>query len=226
MISEILSSLIFIFLAEMGDKTQLLALAFATKYKLSAVLTGVFLGSLLNHSLAVIIGLYLSSFIPLNIINIATSFAFIIFGLWTLKIDEGEEECLEEGKCPPKFHPILIVASAFFLGEIGDKTQLTVITLSTSARYPLGVLLGTVTGMVITSSIGVFIGNKLGKKIPENIIKLISGLIFILFGLINLYEFLPSKYLTLPNILFSLSIIILIIYPSIKRIFPFQKQKH
>ncbi|WP_160718561.1 TMEM165/GDT1 family protein [Isachenkonia alkalipeptolytica] len=176
---EFIQALALISMAEMGDKTQLLAMAFATKYSVKKVLLGVFLGSLLNHGIAVVLGVYLSDFIPLDTLSLIAATAFIVFGLWSLK-PEGEEEAQDTGV--KKFGPVLTVAFAFFLGEIGDKTQLAVITLSTQGSYPLLILGGTVLGMVITSGVGVLVGMKLGKKIPEVGLKIGSGIVFMIFG--------------------------------------------
>lgn len=197
MVFELVKGFFFIFMAEMGDKTQLLAMAFATKYPLKKVLAGVLMGSLLNHGLAVLLGTYLTQFIPLEIIQLVAAMAFVIFGLWTLKID-GEEE---ENPSIKGFGPVLTVAMAFFIGELGDKTQLTAITLSTRGNYPLFILMGTVLGMVFTSAIGIFIGSKLGKAIPEVAIKIGAALIFIFFGILGLKNTVPSQYINWYSVL-------------------------
>jgi putative Ca2+/H+ antiporter (TMEM165/GDT1 family) len=203
MIKEFLKSFFLILSAEMGDKTQILAMAFATQFSIKEVLTGVFLGCLLNHGIAVTLGTYLSSFIPLNVVQIAAGFTFILFGLLSLK-DEDDDR---EEKNRKKYGPIMTVAMAFFIGELGDKTQLTAITLSVDAVFPIFVLMGTVLGMVVTSGVGIFVGSRLGNKIPEIGIKILSSLIFLAFGLVKLYYTLPQKYLTPVNISIFLIII-------------------
>lgn len=214
MLHEYIEALFFIFIAEMGDKTQILAMAFATQFAIREVLTGVFIGSFLNHGLAVILGVYLSSVIPMNLVQIIAGLLFISFALWTLKVEE------EEGSVDKKKGPILTVALAFFIGELGDKTQLTAITISVNSNYPLNVLLGTVSGMVIVSGVGIYIGYKVGKKVPEGIIKIVSAFVFLAFGLIKLYQSLPDNYLTLNYIIpfvIVLSIIItFMIQPLLK----------
>ena len=80
-----LMSMVFVVLAEMGDKTQLLAMAFATRYKASVVLWGVFVATVLNHFMAVSLGSYLTKFIPIHFIQIVAAFSFILFGLWTIR---------------------------------------------------------------------------------------------------------------------------------------------
>src|ERR1043166_9081422 len=119
------ASLIFVVLAEMGDKTQLLAMAFATRYKASVVLWGVFVATALNHALAVAVGNYLTVFIPLQYIQIAAAVSFVLFGLWTIRGDklEGEDKRFS-------FSPFWTVAIAFVIAEMGDKTQLATVALA------------------------------------------------------------------------------------------------
>ncbi len=212
MIQEFLQSMLLIFIAEMGDKTQILAMAFATQFKIRQILLGVFFGSLLNHGLAVIVGAYLSNFIPLNAIQILAGFLFIAFALWTLKIDEEDDD--KEVK--KNLGPILTVALAFFIGELGDKTQLTAITLASDAVFPLFILLGTVGGMVLTSGVGIIIGSKIGDRIPEFTMKIASASIFLIFGSIRLYTAIPSDYLTGINISVFLSLLSISIYFLLK----------
>lgn len=207
MIGELIRAFFFIFIAEMGDKTQILAMAFATKYKIHKVLLGVFIGSALNHCIAIILGAYLSSLATLDVIQIVAGIAFIFFGLWGLKIGEEEEEEQKN-----KFGPIMAVAVAFFIGELGDKTQLTAMALSTDAQYPIFVLFGTVLGMIATSGVGIFVGTKIGDKIPEITIKLISSAIFIFFGTVRLFQAIPQTYLTATNIVLFFGILGSIIY--------------
>lgn len=179
-----LASLSFIALAEMGDKTQLLAMAFACRYKAYQVLTAVFLATLLNHLLAVIAGRFLTSIVPLDVISLFAALSFILFGVWTIRGDtlEGED------KKQSKYGPIMTVAIAFFIAEMGDKTQLATISLAVKYRDILPVLLGTTAGMVIADAVGIIAGVVMSKRIPERTIKWISAVIFILFGFIGVYN--------------------------------------
>ena len=195
MIQEYIQSLFLIFMAEMGDKTQILAMAFATQYTVGRVLLGVFIGSLLNHGIAVALGSYLSNLIPIQAIQIIAGISFVGFALWTLKNDE-EDDGEEESK-KNLFGPVATVAIAFFIGELGDKTQLTAITLSVGAKHPFFVLLGTVSGMILTSGLGIFVGSKIGDKIPEFTIRIGSAGIFLFFGIAKLYGNLPKNYINL-----------------------------
>ncbi|HEY9062534.1 MAG TPA: TMEM165/GDT1 family protein [Pseudobacteroides sp.] len=192
MVQELLKAFLLIFIAEMGDKTQILAMAFATKYPAKKVLAGIFAGCLINHGLAVLLGSYISKLIPLNTVQIIAGFAFVGFALWTLKPESDEDE--DENK-KSKFGPVITVAAAFFIGELGDKTQLTAITLATDAVYPLVILAGTVSGMLVTGGMGIIVGKKLGDKIPEFAIKIIAASVFMLFGVTKLYNTMPEEYL-------------------------------
>jgi putative Ca2+/H+ antiporter (TMEM165/GDT1 family) len=175
----------FITLAEMGDKTQLLAMAFACRYKATVVLWGVFAATACNHLLAVLVGNYLTSFIPIQYIQIAAAVSFILFGLWTIRGDELRNEDKRFN-----FSPFWTVAVAFFFVEMGDKTQLATIALAAKYQTVIPVLVGTTAGMLIADAIGIVVGNILGKKMPDKVIKWIAALIFIFFGLYGLYEYL------------------------------------
>ncbi len=190
-----LLSMSIVVLAEMGDKTQLLAMAFATRYKATVVLWAVFWATFFNHLLAVVVGNYLTHFIPIQYIQIAAAVSFILFGLWTIRGDELNNEDKRFS-----FSPFWTVAIAFFIAEMGDKTQLA--TVAPAAKYQsiIPVWLGTTTGMVIADAIGIVIGIIIGKKIPERAVKWFAAIIFILFGLIGLYQYLPETLLTPINI--------------------------
>jgi putative Ca2+/H+ antiporter (TMEM165/GDT1 family) len=140
----------------------------------------------LNHALAVLVGNYITRFESAQAwIQGIAALSFVFFGLWTIRGDqlEGEENRIT------KFGPIVTVAFAFFLAEMGDKTQLTTIALA--ARFPsnpIGILMGTTTGMLIADGIGIFVGVVMCKKIPERVIKLVSAGAFILFGFIGSFQ--------------------------------------
>src|SRR5574340_1059616 len=147
-------SFFFIGIAEMGDKTQLVALSFATKYKPIKVLIGIFIGTLIVHLLSVIIGEKVSAFIPMHYLKILIGLSFIGFGVWTLRGDT----CTEKEKKGNKLGTIATVAIAFFLAELGDKTQLTTISLAAQYRSFHGVWLGSTFGMVAADAIAIIVG--------------------------------------------------------------------
>lgn len=154
-------------------------------------MAGIGLGSFLNHGLAVLLGSYLSEFIPINTVQIIAGAAFVGFALWTLKVeDEQDDEATTV-----QMGPVATVALAFFLGELGDKTQLTAITLAADAAFPFVVLIGTVMGMIVTGALGIYVGKKMGDKIPEFGIKVFAASIFMFFGLQKLATSVPNIYL-------------------------------
>ncbi len=173
-------------LAEMGDKTQLLAMAFATRFKAAKVMIGVFIATVFNHALAVAVGSYITRFEAVEIwISGIASLSFIFFGLWTIRGDKLEGEQNRSNK----FGAVATVAIAFFLAEMGDKTQLA--TLAISAKFPdnpVNVLIGTTLGMLIADGIGIVVGVVMCRKIPERTVKLVSAGAFILFGFIGSYQ--------------------------------------
>ena len=162
-----IASFMFVVLAEMGDKTQLLAMAFAARYSASKVLLAVFIATLINHTLAVAVGRFLTIVIPMDIISFVAALSFIIFGLWTIRGDKLEGQDKKESR----FGPVAAVAIAFFLAEMGDKTQLATISLAVKYQSVINVLMGTTLGMVIADAIGIIVGIMMRKRIPEKIIK-------------------------------------------------------
>jgi len=210
-----IASLLFVVLAEMGDKTQLLAMAFAAKYRAHKVLIAVFLATLINHSLAVVTGRLLSAVIPMDIISLVAALSFIVFGLWTIHGDSLHGEDKKESR----FGPIVTVGIAFFLAEMGDKTQLATISLAVEYKNMLNVLMGTTLGMVIADAVGIIVGIVMRKHIPEKTIKWISAIIFILFGLSGVYKVLSAQL----NLLFVWCIILLLIACTIYGVYRLRK---
>ena len=187
--AAIIASFIFVLLAEMGDKTQLLAMAFAAKYSAYKVLIAVFLATLANHALAVLAGHFLTTVVPMDIISFIAALSFIIFGLWTIRGDK----LAGEDKKVSRFGPVMTVGIAFFLAEMGDKTQLATISLAVEYKSMLNVLIGTTLGMVVADAIGITIGIVMRRHIPERAIKWFSASIFILFGLNGVYRVLSGR---------------------------------
>jgi putative Ca2+/H+ antiporter (TMEM165/GDT1 family) len=175
-------------LAEMGDKTQLLAMAFAAKYKISKVLLGVFIATVINHALAVAFGNMIARFEAIgHIIEALASLSFILFGLWSIRGDklEGEENRIT------RFGAVVTVGVAFFIAEMGDKTQLATVALAAKfPASPVGILAGTTLGMLVADGFGILVGLVLRKKIPERRIKFVSAAAFILFGFLGTYQLL------------------------------------
>ena len=185
------ASLAFVVLAEMGDKTQLLAMAFATRFRASVVMWGVFAATALNHLLAVLVGNYITKFVPLQHIQLAAAASFILFGLWTIRGDklEGEDRKFN-------FSPFWTVAIAFFFAEMGDKTQLATVALAVKFETVFPVWLGTTAAMLIADAFGIVVGIVLGKRIPERFVKWGSACVFVGFGVFGIHENVSAAVLT------------------------------
>jgi putative Ca2+/H+ antiporter (TMEM165/GDT1 family) len=197
---------VFVVLAEMGDKTQLLAMAFASRYRWQTVLFAVFVATLLNHLLAVVVGSLLTTIVPLQYIQITGAASFIVFGLWTLRGDElkGEDKKF-------KYSPFWTVAIAFFIAEMGDKTQLATVALATRFDSIIQVWLGTTCAMVIADAMGITLGIVLGKKIPERLVKWFAALVFIIFGILGIYGATPKEFWAPPIWIGGLLLLLLLI---------------
>jgi len=177
-----------IVLAEMGDKTQFIAMSFAAKYNPYKVLFAVFLATLANFAIMVVIGQLLTSVLPIDVISLAASLSFIGFGLWMLRPEKPKGENVKVSR----FGVVGTVGIAFFVAEFGDKTQLATISLAAQYQNAVSVLIGATLGMLVADGIGIGVGVILGKNIPEKIIKWVSAAIFIVFGFVGIVEVLPS----------------------------------
>ena len=173
-------SLVFVAIAEMGDKTQLVALAFATRYRATTVLGGVFVATLAVHLVSVFLGEMADMALPLFWINLLAGLSFLAFGAWTLRGDTLDEEA--ELK-PKRFGPFLTVAVTFFIAELGDKTMLTTITIASQQQSFIGVWLGSTLGMVVADGLAIIVGKVMGKRIPERAVKIIAAMVFFAAGL-------------------------------------------
>jgi putative Ca2+/H+ antiporter (TMEM165/GDT1 family) len=214
---DFLQAFALIFIAEMGDKTQIMAMAFATRYKISHILLGVGIGAFLNHGLAILLGSLLNRYIPMEALQLVAGVLFVAFGLLSLSISEEDEETAKANK----YGAIATVALSFFLGELGDKTQLTALTLSTQAQMPVFTLMGTVSGMIVVSSVGIFIGAKLGDRIPEHMIRLGSFMIFMLFGLNKIFS---ASYVQSMGSTFTWILVLMIALLTVYRFVIFRRQ--
>jgi Ca2+/H+ antiporter, TMEM165/GDT1 family len=173
-----LLSLFLIFVAEMGDKTQLVALTLATRFRPGVVLLGVFVATLLVHLFSVALGGLTSRFLSTGWIELVSGLAFVGFGLWTLRGDQLDED---QGALKSLTSPFLIVTTTFFLAELGDKTMLGTVTLAAS-NSAIPVWLGSTLGMVLADGLAIGAGLVLGQKLPERAIKIGAAVIFFAFG--------------------------------------------
>ena len=208
---EFIEAFIMVFMGEMGDKSQFLALAFATTYPMSTVLGGVSLGIGLNHGLAILAAVLIAGvFKDMTFLQIVAGFLFLFFGLSALKMDEGEDE--EEVKASSK-GPLLTVATAFFVGELGDKTQLMAMTLAMNSERPAVIFLATVSSMILVSLFGILVGKYMGKKIPQVALNYLAAFLFLLFGTLKLYGAVNDGFKTPPWIGIYVAVLVgMIIY--------------
>ncbi len=177
-----LTSLVIVVLAETGDKTQLLAMAFATRFRWQTVMLGVLVATLANHFFAVVAGNYVTHLVPMQYVKAAASASFIFFGVWTLRADKLRDEDKRFN-----FGPFWTVALSFFLAEMGDKTQLATVALAAEFNTIVPVWAGTTAGMVIADAGGIFVGNLLRRKVSEKHTRWFAASVFIIFGLWGLY---------------------------------------
>lgn len=186
-----LASLGMVFVNEMGDKTQLLAMAFATRIKFWKVMLGIFIATILNHGLAVALGSVLAK-VPgwHGWVQLITAVLFIVFGLWALIDDKADDGANKKSR----LGDVATVTGGFFMAEMGDKTQLATIGLAAQFPNPFIVLAGTTTGMMFADGLGILIGNILHKKLPDRFLKIMAAVIFVLFGLAALWESLTAEF--------------------------------
>lgn len=183
--STIINSFLLVFISEMGDKTQLLALVLAARFKKPVpILMGILVATILNHALASYVGSFITQYISPEILKWILAGTFIGFGLWMLipDKDEGFEEKHSWG-------PFLTTTVAFFFAEMGDKTQLATVALGAKYSAPFLVTLGTTLGMMGADGLAVFFGHRFTEKIPMAIVNKIASLLFILFGVGIIFGF-------------------------------------
>ena len=175
-----------VFLAELGDKSQLMALAFAARYRALTVLAAVSVATLLVHAGSVVLGVAFAQVLPTGPIQVAAGLAFFGFAAWTLRGDTlGEDD--ESRASRTGRWAALTVGTAFFLAELGDKTMLATVTLATTEE-PIGTWLGSTVGMVAADAMAIVVGAFLGARIPERAVKLFAAGAFVVFGALLVAE--------------------------------------
>ena len=186
---------IFVFVSELGDKTQLLALSFSSKLKTSTILMGVALGSLLSHGIAIAFGSFLGNIENLSfqyILKLITYISFIIFGILNLKSKNVEENSKVQNKkfLSKNIDYIMFIAFSIAIGELGDKTFLASIGLGVQyPSYKFLLILGAVAAMMASDLIAIAFGKVLSKRISDKTMQTFSGILFLIFGFIGLLNF-------------------------------------
>ncbi|WP_189196579.1 TMEM165/GDT1 family protein [Micromonospora fulviviridis] len=170
-----------IFVAELGDKSQLMALTFATRFRPLPVLIGITVATAIVHLASVAIGYGLNAALPTGWISLIAGLAFLGFGAWTLRGDKLTEEEKRKAEKSSR-HAVVAVGVAFFLAELGDKTMLATITLATKYGW-FGTWLGSTLGMVAADALAILVGRLLGRHLPEKAIRYGAAVLFAICGL-------------------------------------------
>lgn len=186
MLHAFLLSFGVIFVAELGDKSQLMALAFATRFRTVPVLVAITGATAIVHLASVGIGAVLGAALPTTAMSVIGGLAFLFFGAWTLRGDELSEEDEKSTHLSSK-HVIMAVGTVFFLAELGDKTMLATITLATDNGV-VGTWAGSTVGMVAADALAIWVGKALGERLPEKAIKIGASLAFFAFGIVMLID--------------------------------------
>lgn len=186
MIAALILSFGVIFVAELGDKSQLMAMTYALRYKWWVVLAAITVATTAVHAVSVFFGHFLGLSIPSDLLAIVGGLAMLIFGLWTLRGDDLDDD--EQAKADRVGASVFFaVMSSFFLAELGDKTMLATITLATDHNW-VGVWIGSTIGMVAADALAIVVGTVLGKHLPERTIALGAAVLFFAFAGWLLYD--------------------------------------
>ncbi len=171
-------------LAEIGDKTQLLAFLLATRFKKPVpIIFGIFLATIVNHSLAGLVGAWITTVVAPETLRWILGGSFLAMAVWTMIPDKIEED---ESRLAKNFGVFGATAITFFLAEMGDKTQLATVAMAARFSEVALVVAGTTLGMLIADVPAVYIGNRFSKKLPIKIIRAIAAALFAAMGALTL----------------------------------------
>ncbi len=186
---SLINSFLLVTFAEIGDKTQLLSLLLATRFKKPwTILLGIFIATVVNHALAVWVGKVGGSLIPPHIARYVLAGIFFAFAFWVL-VPDKEEGLSTKGH----FGALGATIMTFFLAEMGDKTQLASVALGAKYQGVWEVTLGTTLGMLAANIPAVFMGEKIFRYLPLKVIRIVAALSFAAFGIFILLSESPSS---------------------------------
>ncbi|RDI48386.1 TMEM165/GDT1 family protein [Nocardia mexicana] len=185
MIATIALSFGVLFVAELGDKSQLMALTFALRYRWWIVLSGIAAASVAVNLIATGVGHFLGAALPTDLIAVCTGVVLLAVGGWTLREAhvrgaDSETPAADSGT-PPPGRAFFVVLSAFLLAELGDRTMFATIALASNRSW-VAVWTGSVLGMVAAGALAIAVGITVGKHLPERLIATGSGLLFLYIG--------------------------------------------
>ena len=180
-------SLAVVFVAELGDKSQLMALAFATRYRAAHVIVAIVGATAVMMLGAVLVGNLLSAALPTRILAVAAGVAFLGFAIWTLVGRDDDDPPGSGARVTEGRSPVLGIGLAFLVAELGDKTMLATITLAATGSW-IGVWLGSTLGMAGASVLAVAVGNRLGARLPTRLVRIGAAALFAVFGVIMVVQ--------------------------------------
>jgi putative Ca2+/H+ antiporter (TMEM165/GDT1 family) len=187
MTTAVLSSFLVVVLAEMGDKTQLIALALGLRYRRPApVMLGILAATIFNHALAAGVGVWGAARFSETALAWILGLGFIAFGVWTLFPDAADTPA--EGR---RWGPLLTTTVVFFFAEMGDKTQLATVALGARFASAVPVTVGTTLGMLVADGVAVFAGAHYADRVPITLFRRVAAALFFAFGAAMIASALP-----------------------------------
>jgi putative Ca2+/H+ antiporter (TMEM165/GDT1 family) len=175
-----------IFVAELGDKSQLMAMTFAARYRAWTIVAAITAATAVVHLFSVALGSVVGAALPTDMINVLAGIAFLGFAAWTIRGDELDDD--ETARASRGSRSVFFtVALAFFLAELGDKTMLATVTLATDHGW-FGTWLGSTVGMVAADALAIVVGQQLGARLPERTVKIGAAITFVVFGALLIVE--------------------------------------
>lgn len=184
MLTAVLVSLAVVFVAELGDKSQLITMTYSLRHRWWVVLSGVGIAAMLVHGLSVAIGHFLGMTLPERPIAFAAAIAFLLFAVWTWR--EGADDDADVRVAEPRF-VVPAIVSSFVLAELGDKTMLATVALA-SEHHWAGVWIGATVGMVLADGAAIAAGRLLHKRLPAGFLHGLASVLFLEFGLWLLFD--------------------------------------
>ena len=179
-----------IFVAELGDKSQLVALWFATRHRWWLVLAGVSVATLVVHLGSVALGRTFDGLLPERILLTIVGLSFFLFAAWSVRGDrlDDTDRAVRAARAVPLFGAFGVVTVAFFVAELGDKTQLATVSLAANSPQVVGVWLGSTAGMVLADALAIGAGILAGTRLPRRAIGIGAAALFVVFGLLTLVK--------------------------------------
>jgi putative Ca2+/H+ antiporter (TMEM165/GDT1 family) len=182
-VGPLFAALGLVFIAELGDKTQLVALGFGARHRLAPVLAGVVAAYAVTNLLSVVVGGLLGAAFPTRAIGLVGGVLFLGFAVWTLRSGDDDDEDGEAGATTDDRSVFWSVAVAMFVAELGDKTMLATATLAAQGN-PVLVWIGATIGIILSGTLGVLLGRAFGARLPERATRIGSAVLFGVFGLV------------------------------------------